>query len=395
MTENVVRPSGVLTTTIDRRALLAVATQFFVNGAMFASFLPRLPEIRDRVDITVTRVGLLLSIAGLFGLAGSAVVSPAISRFGTRTVMLWAATIVAFSLPIIGFAQSELVLIVGLAGMLAFDVPVDVAMNMQGSWLSERRSTPVMSRLHGLWSLGAMVGGIASSRLAAAGVPIAVHLLGASAVLLVVIVLLSRGLLRVDEVPSSSRTTSGTSPTRRSSILALFTVAGFCALAIESTSIDWAAFRFTDDYLTTPGFAALGYVAVTAGMTIGRFGGDWATVRLGRDRLGHAATALSALGLAAATLIDVRAINLGGYALAGVGIATMLPTIYDQAAKLPGPPGAGLGALTAGLRTSSLTVPILVGVLATSLTVGQAIAAVTLPSVAAFALLTRALSSRQ
>ena len=57
-----------------------------MNGALFASFLPRLPEIRDRVDISVDRVGLLLSLAGLAGLAGSALVGPAIARFGTRAV---------------------------------------------------------------------------------------------------------------------------------------------------------------------------------------------------------------------------------------------------------------------------------------------------------------------
>ncbi len=68
---------------VDRRALRSVAVQFFVNGALFASFIPRLPEIRDRVDISVDQVGLLLSLAGVAGLVGSAAVGPAITRLGT------------------------------------------------------------------------------------------------------------------------------------------------------------------------------------------------------------------------------------------------------------------------------------------------------------------------
>ena len=45
----------------DRRALQSVATQFFVNGAVFASISPRLPEIRTRIDVTTGTLGVLLA----------------------------------------------------------------------------------------------------------------------------------------------------------------------------------------------------------------------------------------------------------------------------------------------------------------------------------------------
>lgn len=382
-------------TDVERRALVAVATQFFVNGALFASFLPRLPEIRDQVDISVARVGLLLSIAGFAGLVGSAVVGPAIARLGTRTVMITAGTVVSLSLPVVGLAQTQVVLLVGLVGMLTFDVLVDVAMNMQGSWLSARRHTPVMSRLHGLWSLGTVVGGLTSSRLAAAGVSLSVHLSVAGALLLLALVFVGRGLLRTDQPPEPDSTGNNVEAQHSSQprfVLVLFALAGLFAVAIESTSIDWAAFRFTDDYAATASFAALGYVAVTAGMTIGRFTGDWASQRLGPQRLNGYAITLTGLGLIIATLPSNRQLNLAGYLTAGIGIATMLPTIYDQAAKHPGRPGAGLGALTAGLRTATLTIPLVVGtVAATNLSVGTTIAAITLPAVIGFALVTKPL----
>lgn len=367
--------------------------QFFVNGALFASFVPRLPEIRDQVDISVARVGLLLSVAGVFGLVGSAVVGPAIARLGTRAVMLGAGVLVSLSLAAVGVAENQVVLLAGLAGMMTFDVLVDVAMNMQGSWLSARRQTPVMNRLHGLWSLGAVVGGVSSSRIAAAGVSLTAHLALAGAVLIAVLAYVGRGLLRVDEHPEPTpRHEPGAAGTgaRRGPALILFGLAGATAVAIESTSIDWAAFRFTDDFGSTAGFAAIGYVAVTAGMTIGRFGGDWAIVRLGRPMLMRLAGALAGAGLGVASLLDDRYLDLAGYLVAGLGIATMLPMIYDQAARRPGPPGAGLGALTAGLRAASLSVPFVVGTLAaTSLSIGDAIAIVTLPSVAGFVVVVR------
>lgn len=381
----------------DKQALRAIAVQFFVNGALFASFIPRLPEIRDRVGITVSGIGLLMSIAGISGLIASATVGSAIRRFGTRGVMLVAGAIVSLSLPIVGFATTPAVLLLGLAGMLSFDVPVDVAMNMQGSWLSARRHAPVMNRLHGLWSLGTVIGGVSSSRIAAAGVSLSTHLLLAGAVLLAVLGYVSRGLLIDDEqhadTPAIPATRNAELNRRFNPVLLLFVFAGFFAVALESTSVDWAAFRLADDFAVSAGLAALAYVAVTAGMTVGRFSGDWATERIGSQRLTQLGIALAGIGLATASLAPNRYVVLAGFAISGLGNSTLLPMLYDTAAKYPGRVGAGLGALTAGLRTASLSIPLIVGTLAaTNLSVGSAIAIVTLPAAVGFLVVTTLLN---
>lgn len=385
------RPSSF--TRVDKRALAAVAAQFFINGALFASFVPRLPEIRDQVGITIASVGLLLSLAGAASLFGSFLAPRTIERFGTRAVMLGAGTIVSASLAAIGTATTAPVLLAGLVGMMTFDVLVDVAMNMQGSWLSARRSRPVMNRLHGLWSLGTVMGGLLSVRLATSGVSLRTHLVAAAVVLLGAAVVVSLAVLRNDEhvheVEPDARTRRRLSPA-----LVAFFLAGMFALAMEATAADWAAFRMTDDLAAGPGLAAFAFVSVTAGMTLGRFAGDWLAQRTGPDRLMVAATGTSGIGLALATSATGQSLSLLGFTLSGLGIATLLPKLYDDAAQWPGRPGAGLGALTAGLRTASLLAPFAVGSLAaTDLSVGAAIAIVTLPSVVGFLITTRRLAA--
>lgn len=383
----------------DRRALRAVATQFFVNGALFASFMPRLPEIRDRVGVSVAGIGLLLSVAGAIGLVGSVAVGPAISRWGTRRVILVSSALVSASLSLVGVATHPAILLIGLAGMLTFDVLVDVGMNTQGSWLSARRHAPVMNRLHGLWSLGTLLGGVTSSRIAAAGVSLPVHLLGAALVLLAMLGYVGPGLLRHDErhataggdqAPTDDATAA--KARRRTSTLTLvaFGSSGLFAIAMESGSTDWAAFRLSDDFGAGPGVAALAYVAVTLGMTVARFAGDWASVRLGDRRLRIVSLAAVGGGLAVACFAPDEPLVLLGYLAAGLGNATLLPTLYDQAAKHPGRAGAGLGALTAGIRIAILVVPLGIGALARGLDdVGLAVAIVTLPSVVGFFVATR------
>ena len=177
--------------TADRTALGAVALQFAVNGALFASFIPRLPEIREEVSIGTDQLGVLLSMSSAAGLVGSATVSRLIARHGTRLTIVASASVISLFLSILGMATVWPLVLLGLAGMAMFDVYVDVAMNMQGSWLSARRHRPVMNRLHGLWSLGAAVGGLAASWVAESGVSLRLHLIVAAAVLLGLVMLLS------------------------------------------------------------------------------------------------------------------------------------------------------------------------------------------------------------
>ena len=128
--------------------------QFFANGAVYATWIPRLPDIRERVDISIGALGLVLTLGSVASLVGSLLTGRVIARFGSRRVMIYgAASSIAF-LPVIGFSTGPVLLVAALFGLLFFDVFIDVAMNVQGSALSARRHTPVMNRLHGFWSLG-------------------------------------------------------------------------------------------------------------------------------------------------------------------------------------------------------------------------------------------------
>ena len=162
-------------TPVDRRALASVAMQFFMNGAAFASFVPRLPEIRTRLGISLDGLGLLITIALTIGLLGSLAAPRIIDRFGTRATLIASASVLIAGLPILGIATVPLVFVLGYSAMSITDGMVDVSMNLQGSWLSARRHAPVMNRLHGLWSLGTVVGGLVAARAAASGVSLSMH----------------------------------------------------------------------------------------------------------------------------------------------------------------------------------------------------------------------------
>ena len=79
--------------------------------------------------------------------------------------------------------------------------------------------------------------------------------------------------------------------------------------------------RLSEDFGATAGFAGLGYVAFTVGMTIGRLGGDLVVMRIGDERLLRRAIVVAGLGLATAALVPNRWVVLVAYGVAGLGDA--------------------------------------------------------------------------
>ncbi len=364
--------------TTDRRALQSVAVQFFVNGAVVASYVPRLPEIRTEIDADLATVGQILALSTIGGVIGSALVGRATAALGSKRTMLAGAAFIVVLLPLVALVSEPWHLFVVLFAIHAGDVLTDVAMNMQASRLSARRSVPVMNRLHGMWSLGTVVGGLAAALMAELEVGLGTHLVGASVVLLAALLFVAPGLLPTDPSPDPDR-----DPSRRAAgrIVLVFGALGAAAILPEMINSDWAAFRMTDDLGTSESFAGLAYVAFTVGMVMGRMTGDTIAARFGGGTLLGLATGLAVAGTGIATLLESNASVFVGLLLAGLGVSVMFPQLYDRAAR-SSRPGAALGALTAGIRVSLLAFPALVGALADSdaFTVGESIAVVVIPA---------------
>ncbi len=385
---------------VDRRALAATAGQFFVNGAMTASFIARGPQFRDRIGVEIDEFGLLITVAAVFGLLGSLLAGRIVHAFSTRRVLQAGAVVLVLTLPVIGVARSPALWLVGMLTYSLVDVLVDISMNLQGSWISARRHTPVMNRLHGLWSLGFFTGGLGAVLANAADLTTFIHLLVVAVVMAVILVFVTRNLLPSDEEghadnPAPAVPSAPTEPIpsagRRTRLapVVLLGLAGMFAVVSEVTGGDWATFRLTDDFGAGAALGSVAFVAFTVGMTAMRFGGDWLQLRLGRMGLHRLSVGLATAGFILAALIPDRWASLGGFALVGVGVATFMPKLYDDAARLPGRRGAGLGAMTAGMRIAYLITPVAVGGLAaTSLSVGDAIAVFTLPAMAGLAVVT-------
>ena len=166
---------------------LAVAGLFFVNGLVFSNWIPRIPDVRDRLGMDNGGLGATLIGGGLGGIIGSVLVARFLRQFGSRRLVLMAATSLALLLPLVALAPSPIVLVAVLTSLGFCDVFNDMAMNTQGTIVQGRLSRSIMQRLHAAWSCGAACGAATGALASAYDVGVGIHL-GLVAVLLLSVI---------------------------------------------------------------------------------------------------------------------------------------------------------------------------------------------------------------
>jgi MFS family permease len=350
-----------------RHSGLAVATLFFVNGASFSNWLPRIPEIRDELGLGNAGLGATLLGGGLGGIIGSLLVGRAMDRLGSRRLLIVAATSLSIGVPLIAFMPVAVMLLVLLTVLGTLDVFNDVAMNAQGVTVQQGIGRSIMNRLHAMWSLGFTGGALVGSAAAAAGIGLRVHLAGVGVLLLATVLVVQRWLVPFDP-PVEPVVAGASEPARRRRRLSPTVIAmAFAALAaaiLEVMPNDWAAVLMRDEF-DLGRAAGFGTVACAGAMLVGRLSGDHVLDRVGERALLNGALVLVGTGALVTVVAPVTAVALAGLVVWGLGLSVVFPQLYARAARLPGTSaGAGLGSMLLGQRLGGMLTAVGVGALA-------------------------------
>ncbi len=356
-----------MTSQSNRGPAAAVGVLFFVNGATFSNWLPRIPDVRDRLGVGNSGLGAALIGGGLGGILASFLAAKLFARFTSSKVVAVAAITLACCLPLIAVVPTPLTLMVLLSVLGFLDVFNDLAMNTQGVIVQQRIGRSIMNRLHGGWSLGFVVGAIIGSFASAWKVRMGLQLVVVAVILIVTVLIARRRLIPVDPLPSAIVTTNDSPSKRpflRSPIVLAMATAAIGAAFLESLPNDWSAVSLRDVFHAGR-WSGVGSVAFAGAMLAGRLSGDHVLDRLGTKRLLTVALCFSAVGITVVVSAPVTAIAIIGFAVWGLGVSVLFPQLYAMAATLPGTSsGAGLGAMAIGQRFGFLLAPAAVGAIA-------------------------------
>ncbi len=156
-------------------------------------------------------------------------------------------------------------------------------------------------------------------------------------------------------------------------VLLVGSLAFLCMFA-EGAIADWSGVYLVTETGTTTAIAAWGYGGFATAMMIGRFAGDRIVHAFGTAKVVTFGSAISVVGLGIPLAIPRVDVAILGYALAGFGIANIIPVMFSAGGRaVPDHPSIGVAmAATCGYAGFLLSPP-LIGVFADTLSLRVAL----------------------
>ncbi|GAB3901049.1 MFS transporter [Spirosoma agri] len=367
--------AGLVTSTPTvLRARSATQLVFFVCGLGMASWAPMVPLAKDRLALNDANLGLLLLLLG----AGAMLMMPTsgwlVSRLGSRLVMACAALVMALTLPLLLLLSSTTAMAITLFVFGSAIGAIDVAMNAHGLQVQNLYGKPIMSSLHGLFSVGGLFGSLGLGFLIKLGLN-PVYAIGSIALLMIVITVTQyRQLFSVaveqqvmaQFVTAEEKPATGRQPYAwlHGSVLFLGSMC-FAVFLAEGAILDWSAIFLRDSKGIDAELAGAGYAAFSVAMATMRLVGDKLVTRLTGKTVVVGGSLVGALGLAIAVLSPWVLGTLAGFVLLGLGAANIVPIFFSAAGRLPGiSPTVSIPAITTIGYTGLLAGPALLGFIA-------------------------------
>ena len=348
------------------RARVAAALVFALNGLVFASWVSRLPAVREALQLSTAQLGLLLLCLSAGSVIGLPTSGPLVSRLGPSRTVLAATLVVGAGLLLVAAGVgAERVTLTG-SGLLLTGLGIgswDVAMNVEAADVERRLGRTLMPRFHAGFSLGTVAGALVGTAAAAAEVGVQAQLVSTAVLAVGAVAACLRAFLPVAEHRDAPSTLSARNAWREPRTL-LIGVLVMCFAFVEGTANDWLAVALVEGHGASEAEGALGFACFVAAMTVSRTVGGSLIARWGRPPVLRATAALAGAGLLLVVLAPAVPGVLVGALVWGAGAALGFPVGMSAAADDPRGAAVRVSVVSSIGYTAFLAGPPLVGLLA-------------------------------
>ena len=357
-----------------RNAIFAI---FFLSGLSLASWVARIPAIRDDTGLNTQGVGLVIlsgSIASVLGLIAAPWL---LARLGARAGMIGALVTVSVGLVLVGVGGSVLpsvpLVVIGLALFGFGNGTVDVMMNVEGAEAEREIGKTVMPLMHAFFSFGTVAGAALAAAASAIALSVSVHLAIIAVLIAVAVVVAVRFVPRRAEVGDDLHTDAPRPPwtERLRDNLSVWgdvrlLLIGVIMLGMsfaEGSANDWLALAVVDGHGYDETTGAIVFGVFTVAITAARVLGGPVLDRFGRVPVLRTLTIVGIVGLSLFIFGTEPWMLIVGTALWGVGCSLGFPVGMSAAADDPHRAAARVSAVAMIGYTAFLAGPPLLGFL--------------------------------
>lgn len=326
----------------------AIFTIFFLSGLSLASWVARLPAIRDEIGISTQGVGLVIlagSIASILGLVGAPWI---MARFGARLGMSGVLLVVAAGLVLVGIggsiAPSVTLVVIGLAMFGFGNGSVDVMMNVEGAEAERELRKTVMPLMHAFFSFGTVAGAALAVGASAIALPVWAHLGIIAALIAVTAIIAVRFVPVREELGDDPHGDTPREPwsTRLKRSLRVWAdprllLIGVVMLGMsfaEGSANDWLAIAAVDGHDLDQTAGAAMFTVFTIAITTARVVGGPFIDRFGRVAMLQSMSVIGVVGLALFIFSSEPWMIVVGTVLWGIGCSLAFPVGMSAAADV-------------------------------------------------------------
>ncbi|MDP8243174.1 MAG: MFS transporter [Candidatus Hinthialibacter antarcticus] len=302
---------------------------FFADGFLFGAWASRIPLLQNRLGLSEGELGLLLLTLAAGGVAAMMMTPALLRRLQPRTASSLIGLLVSIFFILPHLAPTVLSAAIAIFFFGACNGSLNVTANADAAATESHCGRTWMSGFHGIFSIGGLIGAVASSLL-----------IFDDANSIAPVILLSAigfGLffptLFVKPTEQNFSAQSSTTNNADCSVpIFLLAALAFACLVSEGAMADWSALLMHKSGASNQ-LSSLGYGAFAAGMALLRFSGDWLTARFGQTRVIRLGALAATAGLLLALLAMRPGVLLAGFFCVGAGLANVVPVLFRMAAR--------------------------------------------------------------
>ena len=334
-----------------KKAQLGLIGSFATQGFLSITYLPRIPELMDQINVNFAEWGLITGLSGIGGMIPLLFGNRLIMRFGTRPIMYIGSVLLTLLVSTFGFAQNGPTLLLLMFSMAFVMSSYNLALNSQSIMFQNRIGKVVLGKFHATWSIGAASSSVVAGFLATF-MPLWLHLLIVPALALIgFFVFNAKVLAPHEDGHNEERARAVRVPFFKSPSMVWLLAGGlFTATFPELVMMDWSAVFGRDVLHLGAGLQAVPYTVFVFSMICGRLMIAPISKRVHVSeyaRIGAWVGAVAMIiGVWTGTLLGQDGGTLGllvslvFWAIAGLGVASMVPSFSSAAGHVTGMPTA-------------------------------------------------------
>ncbi|MFM7014078.1 MAG: MFS transporter, partial [Actinomycetota bacterium] len=254
-----------------KQAQISLIAVFFIQGFLAISYIPRIPELIEQIDVSFAVWGLIIGLTGLGSLIPLLITNRLIGRYGTKPVIRASSVLMVLTVMSLPWAPNGWVYFL-FHSLMAFSMSFfNIAVNSQSVMLQKKMNRVIIGQFHAAWSIGA-ASSAAVSGVLASFISLKVHLFVIPILALIAFEIFARLMLtpKEDGHHEEKTSSSGTSFLKSPPQLWLLTVGLFAGVFPELMMMDWSAVFSKQILMLGVTLGAVPYTVFTVAMIVSR-----------------------------------------------------------------------------------------------------------------------------